>query len=349
MSSTVSTSPVSTLRALRRAAAPAAKTLLLRSGAFGAIRRIAPSRKLAILRYHAICGPEGFAYASPGICVSPSAFESHVRYLASRYRVLPLPVAAAALRSKESLPANAVAITFDDGYADNLAAARVLHRYGVSATFYLTAGCLADGQPFWPSEIRYLVAAIPAERVVLTASGAETVIDLASAGERQAAVGRITRLFKSQPIAVRERLRDELRRAGGFPRIPKVMLTWDEVREMHALGMTIGAHTLTHPNLPSAGPADAAAEIRGSRARLETEISDRVTMFSYPNGGAEVYVTPELQRTVADAGFEAATTSRNGFADRGSHPFGLERIEVAERLEDLAFALEVERFAFGPS
>jgi peptidoglycan/xylan/chitin deacetylase (PgdA/CDA1 family) len=41
------------------------------------------------------------------------------------------------------------------------------------------------------------------------------------------------------------------------------MLTWDELREMHRLGMTIGAHTVTHPNLPSAGLEDAREEIAG--------------------------------------------------------------------------------------
>ncbi len=48
-------------------------------------------------------------------------------------------------------------ITFDDGYADNLPAARTLAKYGATATFYITAGCLAGGQPFWPAELRHLV------------------------------------------------------------------------------------------------------------------------------------------------------------------------------------------------
>ena len=65
------------------------------------------------------------------------------------------------------------------------------------------------------------------------------------------------------------------------------MLTWDEVREMHALGMTIGSHTMTHPNLPSAGPHAAREELVESRERIEREIGMPVTMFSYPNGGAE--------------------------------------------------------------
>ena len=71
-------------------------------------------------------------------------------------------------------------------------------------------------------------------------------------------------------------------------------------------------------------------------------------MFSYPNGGAERYMTPDVARLVKEAGFEAATTSRNAFAGPESDLYALERIHVAERLEDLVFALEVERFLFQP-
>jgi hypothetical protein len=77
-------------------------------------------------------------------------------------------------------------------------------------------------------------------------------------------------------------------------------------------------------------------------------MGEPITMFSYPNGGAERYFTPELQKIVMRAGYRAAVTSRNGFASAASDPFGLERVQVAERLDDLLFALEVERFAFRP-
>jgi hypothetical protein len=81
----------SLLRAVRSRTAPVAKTALLRLGGYTAFRRIVPSRGAAILRYHAICGDEGAAYADPSICVSPVNFERHVRYLAAHYAVLPLP------------------------------------------------------------------------------------------------------------------------------------------------------------------------------------------------------------------------------------------------------------------
>ena len=337
------------LGSLRRSVSPTAKSLLFRSGVCAALRRVSPNRGLAILRYHAICGPEGYAYASPGICITPDGFDQHIQYLAANYNVLRLPDAVAMLQARETLPANAVAITFDDGYADNLAAARTLAKYGVSATFYITAGCMAGGEPFWPSELRYLLDAIRKDEITLDLAGQPLRFDLRTAGARLAALDRLTRTFKAHPVPYREQLREQLRRLAGSPELPRVMLTWDEIREMHALGMTIGSHTMTHPNLPNAGAAMAQVELLQARIRLEEEINAPVTMFSYPNGGAERYLTPEIQHVVRKTGYAAATTSRNAFAGAASDLYALERVQVSEDLRDLVFALEVERFAFAPA
>ncbi len=336
------------LQALRSRTAPLAKTALLRLGGYSALRTLVPSRNVAILRYHAICGDEANAYAAPGIRISPGAFEAHVRFLADNYSTLPMAEIVDRLRDGRPLPRNTVAVTFDDGYADNLPAARTLHRHGLSATFYIAAGCLGDGEPFWPSELRHLLSAIRQPRLALHAGPVDVVLDVATNAARATAVGRLTRIFKAHPIDVRDALREQLRTAAAARPMPRVMLTWDEVREMHALGMTIGSHTMTHPNLPSAGPAVARAELVESRKRLEREIEAPVRMFSYPNGGAERYMTPDVQQLVREAGYAAAATSHNAFAGRHSDLYALERIEVEERLEDLAFALEVERFAFKP-
>ncbi len=336
----------SPVRRLRTAVAPAARTIAYRAGVCRVIRRYRPNRGLAILRYHAICGPEGYGYADPHLCVSPAAFERQVAHLAAHYHVLSLPDAVARLRSGRPLPENGVVFTFDDGYADNLPAARTLHRYGATGTFYLTAGCLAGGQPFWPSEIRYLLARIPGGQFTLRVPGRQFDLACGTPGERAAALGFVTRLLKAHPIPIRDDLRQQLRALAGDVALPTIMLNWDEVAEMSRLGMTIGAHTVTHPNLPSAGLPAATDEIIASKRLLEARVGADVTMFSYPNGGAESYYTPELQQAVARAGFDAATTSRNGFATRASDLYAIERVQVAERLEDLLFRVDVERVGF---
>jgi peptidoglycan/xylan/chitin deacetylase (PgdA/CDA1 family) len=334
---------------LRETIAPTAKTALFRLGTYAALRRISPSRHAAILRYHAVCGPEGHRYASPAICVAPDVFEQQVAYIAAHYRVLPLDDVVGAMQAGRSLPPNTVVFTFDDGYADNLQAARVLHRHGITGTFYITAGCLAGELPFWPAEIHGLLPYIRTGSMELTAAGRPVTIPLGTPDDRRRAPDRLARIMKSNPIRDREDVREQLRALAGRPALPNAMLRWDEVREMHRLGMTIGAHTLTHPNLPSAGLPDATREIAGSKQRIEAELDAPVRQFSYPNGGAERYYTPELQHVVRKAGFDAAATSRNGFAALDSDRYALKRVRIGKRLADLIFGLEVERFAFAPA
>src|SRR5690606_3033243 len=110
------------------------------------------------------------------------------------------------------------------------------------------------------------------------------------------------KVFKAHPIPVRESLREQLRAHAPAASSPaaRVMLTWDEVREMRRLGMTIGSHTMTHPNLPSAGAGAARDELAVSRATLAREIDAPVTMFSYPNGGAERYMTAAVRDLVRE-------------------------------------------------
>lgn len=64
----------------------------------------------------------------------------------------------------------------------------------------------------------------------------------------------------------------------------------------------VGAHTLTHPMLPSLAPHQAQGEIRGSREWLQEVIGMPVTSFCYPNGAYD----PTVQQYVAEAGFELA-------------------------------------------
>ena len=335
------------LRSVRAAIAPSAKTVMRKGGLYSALRRVHPTGYAAILRYHAICDPEA-GYADPSICISSEAFETHVAYLARNYAVLPLTLVVDALREGKPLPSNALAITFDDGYADNLEAARILHKHGCSATFYITTGCMADGEPFWPAETPALIEAIKRPFIELREGKLHLELAIGTPDQRRAAVRRLAKAFKSQTIAGRESLRQQLRSAARMKPAASPMLTWDQIREMRGLHMIIGAHTVTHANLPSAGLADATEEIRQSKARLEKELDEEVTMFSYPNGGAERYFTPELQDVVRNAGYASAVTSTNGFAGPASDLYALERVRVAERLDDLVFALEVERFAFKP-
>lgn len=87
-----------------------------------------------VLCYHSVHASRPYA------SVRPSAFAEHVAWLARSCDVVPLE------RVLEPRPADArpaVAITFDDGYADNHElVAPELERHGLPATFFVTTGLI---------------------------------------------------------------------------------------------------------------------------------------------------------------------------------------------------------------
>ena len=101
----------------------------------------------------------------------------------------------------------------------------------------------------------------------------------------------------------------------------------DQIRDLHARGYAIGAHTLTHPKLTGLPVATMRAEIAGSKSALEILLSAPVTAFAYPKGSYNALVCEET----AQAGFAAAVTVREGICEQGEDPLLMPRIAVDYR------------------
>ena len=97
-------------------------------------------------------------------------------------------------------------------------------------------------------------------------------------------------------------------------------MTWDDVRALHAAGMEVGGHTITHPVLATLDAAAQRAEIAGSLDRLRTELDVPVETFAYPVG-AKDSVDDATTAIMADLGVRRAYgfcggINPPGFTDR---------------------------------
>lgn len=103
-----------------------------------------------------------------------------------------------------------------------------------------------------------------------------------------------------------------------------LLLSHEQLGEMAAGGMEIGAHTCTHPDLGKLDRPAVNSEVAGSRTELEDRLGMAVTSFAYPFGRwNEVAVD-----AVRSAGFTLACGVRPGWVDTGSEAFMLRRVTV---------------------
>jgi peptidoglycan/xylan/chitin deacetylase (PgdA/CDA1 family) len=105
--------------------------------------------------------------------------------------------------------------------------------------------------------------------------------------------------------------------------VRKALMTEAEMRRWLAAGMEIGAHTRTHPHLPTCDEERLAAEIAGSREDLEARLDSKVEHFCYPYGDFDERVRAAVER----AGFVTATSTRRGRA-QGDDLLNLPRVHV---------------------
>ena len=146
------------------------------------------------------------------------------------------------------------------------------------------------------------------------------------------------RYVKSLPhdeaMAWVDQLCDEL----GDQKHQSSVLGWDELRRLASEGVTLAAHTRTHPLMNRISLSEARAEAVGSYDDLRREIGDVPKVFSYPSGG----FTEDVSKMLADEGFLFAfTTCRNLNDVSKADPYLLRRINVGRRTTPAIFRAQL--------
>lgn len=296
------------------AAVGATLSRLVRWGTSGARRR------LSILIFHRV-----HRSTDPLFPGEPDAvrFERTLRWVRGCFHVMPLADAIAALR-RDALPAGALAITFDDGYADNATVALpVLAQLGLPATFFVATGFLDGGRMFNDTIIE-AVRAHRGETLDLDALGLRRH-STADADARRRAAEAVIRQVKHLPPRARDEAVAAVAARVGQPLPDDLMMTSAQVRALADAGMEIGGHTSSHPILTRSTPADAEREIADGRDRLAAIVGRRITHFAYPNGKPNDDYDASHVALVRRLGFDAAVCTAWGAAGAGSDCFQLPR------------------------
>ena len=278
------------------------------------------SGRLAVMIFHRV-----LEQADPLFPGEPDAarFDAQLSLLKRWFNVLAVPDAIRGLREGR-LPPRALALTFDDGYADNCTVALpILQRHGLRAAFFVATDYL-DGGRMWNDTVIEAVRACAQPTLDLADLGLDTH-SLGTPQERSRAIGAIIGRLKYLPQDERESRAAAVATRCAVPLPDRLMLTGDQLRRLHEAGMTIGAHTASHPILASLPDEQARSEIASGKARLEQMIGDGVRFFAYPNGRPGQDYRAVHVRMVRELGFEAAFSTAVGTADASCDPFQIPR------------------------
>ena len=284
------------------------------------------TKRLLIATYHRVVDEEDKCELGQ---VDVQQFEMHIETFSKYFNVLSLSEAIGRLNSN-SLPPRAVAITFDDGYKDNVSVALpILRRWGATATFFIASGFL-HGKTMWNDIVIESIKGFVGSTADLRRLNLDS-FPVQSDAEKGVAIKSILGQLKYLPEDERHIQATRVARALAFEGSEPLMMNEDDVRLLRRTGMEIGAHTRTHPILSNLSDSDAVSEIVGSKNDLEDICGDPVEFFAYPNGQPGQDFEYRHAQMARSAGFNAAFTTYPAAVDHMSNRYQLGRFNIWDR------------------
>jgi peptidoglycan/xylan/chitin deacetylase (PgdA/CDA1 family) len=279
--------------------------------------------KVTILMYHRVVTEAELSsqFIQPGMYVTRDTFDRQVRFLRKHFHVLTMNEFLAMLEQPAwDQGRRFCVITFDDGWLDNyLYALPVLREHETPATIFLPTGMVGTSLWFWPEQLGLLARymhRLPQEgrAAVLLSLGEIWPPELAAIlGNNE--IDELIQRFKA---FTHERIDELVHRLAETMdvRLPdeRMVMNWDEVREMSAAGISFGSHSVSHKILTLVPDTVLHDEVCGSFEELRKRDINTVPVFCYPNGD----YSPAVVRCVQAAGYSSAMSTDVGWERAGS-------------------------------
>jgi peptidoglycan/xylan/chitin deacetylase (PgdA/CDA1 family) len=318
-------------------------TLMKGLGLF-ALARLLTRRSLRVLCYHGVWETPGFAYGDRAF-ISPEQFAARMAWLkASGYPVLPLDEAVDRMRAG-TLPARAVAITIDDGWASTARhMAPILAATSMPATVYVTTWYVQAQLPIFNKALDYVLQASPQTEIDLSSLDIHGLsgfglIRLGTPAERLRLALDLYAAMQKVPLDQRLTCLHAVAQAAGVALEPIMtsrqfhLMAPAEIADAHASGIAIELHTHRHIDI-NTQIDDLAAEVEENRAILRDIVpSAPLRHFCYPSGTYHPQADEILQRH----GIVSATLIDFGMNPPGANPYRLRRFVDGRSVSPIEF------------
>jgi len=257
---------------------------LYSSGLLGLYHRVRNADTLTVVMFHRVLDERDprWAVCDPDYTLPVPVFEAALEVLQRHYNIVSLDQVRQA-RQGRALPARALLLTFDDGWADNADyALPVLRRAGLPAVMFVVAGAVGRRQPFFQEQLvsAYRRGRLPLERLA-AALGAP-----AGNGHGVPGLGVLRGLIdRLEQLGPSERMDALAEFDGCLDDGLRHMADEDELRALGLGGVALGLHGMTHAPITRA--VDPGTELEGARLALESRLEGRaevVPVMSFPYG-----------------------------------------------------------------
>jgi peptidoglycan/xylan/chitin deacetylase (PgdA/CDA1 family) len=324
----------------------------------GVFSRRIRADEVCVVTYHGVVPEGGEATESPieGALLSAEQFRRHLRFLKSSYNLISPEAFHAWLKEGTALPQRAVLLTCDDGLLNVLTdMIPILREEGARCLCFVTGASLENtSESLWYEELYHMLNDAP--RAALVAVGGKAAPKDSRTVKELAGVW--WSLVQDLSVLSCDERKRSLRSLRTEWRLPKDwqmsqdqraarryhLLNREQVRQLVTQGMTVGAHTLSHPLLPKMSEELAEQEIRNCKTRLEAQLQQEVWALAYPFGHEGSASMREM--TMAErAGYTCAFLNYGGgLVKRTSPRFGLPRAHVTAQMNLPEFEAHLSGF-----
>ncbi|MGA3092594.1 MAG: polysaccharide deacetylase family protein [Terriglobales bacterium] len=317
------------------------KNAAVHGGLLRAAARFAKPR-VAILSYHSVVDNPDDTAKTIRISNPRASFDAQMGLLARRFHPVTIDQVREFAAEGRPLPVRSVAVTFDDGFADNHdVALPILNKYGVPATFYIMVNAVETGTPPWYVRLNYAfnTTTVPAWQHPETGRD----LEISSPGGTKAALNVAWDLGAARSGEAQEKLIQNIESAlqvDALNASSRIMMDWDQVRALKQAGHIIGGHTLSHPNLAQVSEGEARREIRGCKERLDEKLGEPIRHFSYPHPALNPHWSKQTFDITREAGFHSAVLTTPGAVAAGDQPLSLKRVPASKDTDVWMWRLE---------
>ena len=300
-------------------------------------------KEVTVLAYHRVLDVGNcsqYKYDRELISATPEMFDAQLQFLKRHYDVIDLVTLNDRLRNN-SITGKELVITFDDGFSDNYSNAfPLLKSHGIPGVFFVSTGYIGAQSTFWFNDV---VCAINSADQLKFKLGKHDVDLSASTDNREQCIQQTLRYLKKSPNSDRIQAIGSLFKQLNYdlhntPELEHPM-TWDNVKEMHAAGMEIGSHTVSHPILSRLTEQELHDEIYNSKSILESQLNTPCNSIAYPVGGYDEF-NQKVETLCQSAGYNFGLSYVSGINPPTlDNRYNMKRLHVEEFIQMPEFKL----------